>query len=376
MTKSFPIRDVVLWGVGHTHAHVLWKWRNTPIPGARLTCVSNFAVSTYSGMLPGVLAGRYPRKRMELDLVRMCAAAGARLIVGNATGLGANGRELVVEGRPPLPFDALSIGVGSVPSTRGVEIAGENVVAIKPMPSFLDRLADRLGRVGGRRVRLAVVGGGAGGVEIAYCSTPYVRQVLGAVAVEVALVEAGDRLVAGAYARTNDLIQGRLSDRGVVVRLGRCVARVQDGMITLSDGGRIAADVVVWATGAVAPAVLGGLGLPVDGRGFLLTRPTLRSVSDVPIFAVGDCGTIAGSETPKAGVFAVRQGPVLWRNLAATLEGRALEPYRPQESFLRLLNTGDGRAIGEYRGFTFEGRWCRRLKDYIDGRFMDQYQNL
>jgi hypothetical protein len=54
-------------------------------------------------------------------------------------------------------------------------------------------------------------------------------------------------------------------------------------------------------------------------------------------------------------------------------DGRPLRPYRPQTSFLRLINTGDGRAIGEYRGFTFEGRWCWWLKDWIDRRFIDQF---
>ena len=80
MQSSLPEHDIVLLGVGHTNAHVLRMWKMGPIPGARLTCVSNYPVATYSGMLPGTLAGLYPPERMEIDLVRLCAAAGARLI--------------------------------------------------------------------------------------------------------------------------------------------------------------------------------------------------------------------------------------------------------------------------------------------------------
>jgi len=74
MPPTLPTHDVVLLGIGHTNAHVLRMWRMQPIPSARLTCVSNYPVATYSGMLPGVLAGQYPPEAMEIDLVRLCAA--------------------------------------------------------------------------------------------------------------------------------------------------------------------------------------------------------------------------------------------------------------------------------------------------------------
>jgi NADH dehydrogenase FAD-containing subunit len=92
------------------------------------------------------------------------------------------------------------------------------------------------------------------------------------------------------------------------------------------------------------------------------------------VFAVGDSGTIAGAPTPKAGVYAVRQGPILWENIQCLLAGAPLRPYVPQSGFLRLLNTGEGRAIGEWKAWSFEGRWLWRLKDRIDRRFVARYQ--
>jgi len=379
MQTTLPGRNVVLLGIGHTNAHVLRMWKMRPIPDAQLTCVSDHSISTYSGMLPGVLAGHFPRERMEIDLVRLCAAAGARLIRDNVTDLDIAGRNVLFEDRPPLPFDVLSIGIGSIPSMERLENGRDQILTIKPMPTFLDRLEERLVRFralkANRPLRIVVVGGGAGGVEIAFCVTPFVHRVLDGIPVEISLVHSAETLGSGRLAKTNALVQRRLAARGIGVRLGRFVRHVDGDRVTLSDGEQITADIVIWATGATAPPILSTLDLAIDARGFLRTRPTLQVDAGVPIFAVGDSGTIAESETPKAGVFAVRQGPILWRNIARQLEGRSLETYRPQSGFLKLLNTGDGQAIGEYRGFAFEGRWCRWLKDRIDGRFMDMYQD-
>ena len=193
---ALPANDVVLLGIGHTNAHVLRMWRMEPLKGTRLTCVSNEAVATYSGMLPGVLAGQYPPERMQIDLVRLTAAAGARLIVDEVTGLDPARQDLLFETRAPVRFDVLSIGIGSVPGWSGVQVVdGRRIVPIKPMQTFLSRLEERLRTAAAERrgeaIRLLVVGGGAGGVEVTLCLPPYLRRVLGAgVRFELRLVTA------------------------------------------------------------------------------------------------------------------------------------------------------------------------------------------
>src|SRR5262245_10072292 len=183
MPPNLPEHDVVLLGVGHTNAHVLRMWRMEPIRGARLTCVSDAPVATYSGMLPGVLAGQYEPEAMEIDLVRLCAAAGARLILGDVSGLDRGRRELLFADRPPLPFDVLSIGIGSVPTRDGLQSADETLLPIKPMQTFLPRLKERvrasIASVKGRPLQVVVVGGGVGGVEIALCLPRRLEQLMG-----------------------------------------------------------------------------------------------------------------------------------------------------------------------------------------------------
>jgi selenide, water dikinase len=373
--------DVVLLGAGHTNVHILRMWRSSPPPGARLTCISDWPVATYSGMLPGVLAGQYEAPRMEIDLERLCAASGARLVLDPVVGLDHARQHLLFADRPPLRFDALSIGIGSVPGTDAVQIIdATRLVPIKPMQTLLTRLAARLRDAAGERVgapiRIVTVGGGAGGVEVTMCLPPFVRRVLSADArFEITLVTADARLLPGSVARTAARVETILQRRVVRVRTGRRVARVDGAMLLLDDGSCVEGDVIIWVTGAAPPPLLGQLGLPTDDRGFLLTDDTLRTTSGDPIFAVGDTGTICGLPTPRAGVYAVRQGPVLWDNLTRILVGAPLRRYVPQRGFLKLLNTGNGRAIAEWRGMTAEGVWCWWLKDLIDRRFVAAFQD-
>lgn len=375
MPTSLPNREIVLWGIGHTNAHVLRMWRSRPIPGLHLTCVSDTAFSTYSGMLPAVLAGQFPRERMEINLVRLCAAARATLVLGEGIGVDTGRHELLVAGRAPVHYDLLSIGIGSVPAPPGVASPDAPILPIKPMWSFLDRLKARLlGLNPSREIHVVIVGGGAGGVEIALCLPNFVRSICHGVAPKITLTDANKRLLAGSGSRAARLARKTLERRGVRLALGRRVTAVERGEVILDDGTTIGTNLILWATGAVAPPVLASLGLPTDERGFLLTHATLQTLSDDSAFAVGDSGTLRDSRTPKAGVFAVRQGPVLWANLERKHRGLPLEHYEPQRQFLRILNTGDGRAIAEYCGIALSGRFARWLKDRIDTSFMKQFQ--
>ena len=379
MQTVLPKHEVVLLGVGHTNAHVLRMWRMQPIPRARLTCVSNFPTATYSGMLPAVLAGQILPERMDIDLVRLTAAVGARLIVGNVNGIDLDSRLLLFDDRPALPFDVLSVGIGSVPSPPPEGFEADRLLKVKPMQTFLQRLENRLRRlqeeVPDRPLRISVVGGGIAGVEVTFCLRQRLQQLVGD-RYQLTLVQGADHLVPNALANTRHAIQRELKAFQVKIRCGSYVDRIGTEELVFKNGEVMPTDLVLWATGATSPPLLERLtDLPRDGAGFLRTRQTLRVADDTPIFAVGDTGTIEGMRLPKAGVYAVRQGPVLWENIKRMLRGDRLESYYPQPNFLKLLNLGDGRAIGEYKGFTFCNRLAGWLKASIDGRFMDKFQD-
>lgn len=375
MQDTLARYEIVLLGLGHTHAHILRMWRMRPVPETRLTCVSDFPVATYSGMLPAVLAGQYPVERMQIDLVRLCAAAKARLILAEVTGLDQSLRQLHFRDHPTIPYDLLSIGVGSVPRLAEGISTEFPLIPIKPMQTFLDRLGNGLARVpAAKPLEIVLVGAGAGGIEIACCLPAYLER-QGRSLARLHVVDAGPELGKGLTAATVQRLDRLLRQRGVDRHLGQRVQEVDPTGVTLADGRHIAADLVVWSTGAAAPPLLDHLGLPRDDRGFLRIEPTLQVVGESRIFAVGDTATLTTDPTPKAGVYAVRQGPILWQNLRRFLEQRPLKSFQPQQRFLKLLNTGDGQAIAEWYGWSFQGHWCWRWKDRIDGRFMDKYQD-
>jgi selenide,water dikinase len=163
----------------------------------------------------------------------------------------------------------------------------------------------------------------------------------------------------------------------VQVCTGQTVARVDPGAVHLADGARVPSALTVWVTGAAAPSWIGASGLPVDGDGFLCVDATLRAVDGRAVWGAGDCVALAGAPwVPKAGVYAVRQAPVLAHNLRAAVDGGRARRYRPQRHFLAALDTADGRAFVRRRGLVAHGRWALALKDWIDERFVRRYQGL
>ena len=167
-------------------------------------------------------------------------------------------------------------------------------------------------------------------------------------------------------------------EREITVRMASRIDEVGADYLRLSSGQVLPADLVIWATGPAAPLLFTGSGLSSDPAGYLLVDDHLAAVGTTGLYGAGDAVTLqAAPRTPKAGVFAVRQGPVLAHNLAVALQFRGtLRPYRPQPRYLALLNTGDGRAILTYGAVVLVSRWAMRLKDWIDRRFMGRFQRL
>jgi selenide,water dikinase len=374
---SARAHEIVLLGAGHTHLHVIKHWRSSGSVRARITCVSDFATSAYSGLLPAVLAGQQPPSAMEIDLAALCRASGARLIVGQVTAVDVGERRLTLADGRVVPFDTLSVGVGSVPRFDGVDVSPDApVIPIKPMQTLMRRLraaSERIASRGKDSIRVVTVGGGAGGIEVTLCVPHVLESVLGTIRpIDRSLVNAGSFLSgsgAGLVRRAR-----RALDRAGVTVIDKRVTAVRSDRLVLADGSETAADLVLWVTGAAPTPVLETITLAKDSRGFLETTASMQSASDPAVFAVGDAGTQREGPGAKAGVYAVRQGPVLLDNLRRVVRGAGLRPFTPQPTFMKLLNTGDGRAMGEWRNVSFEGTWVLRMKMAIDLRFVARYQ--
>lgn len=370
-------RTIILLGIGHTNAHVVKKWATEPIADCDLVCISKFPTATYSGMLPGTLGKQFDDDEMRIDLQSLCDRAAAKLLVADACGLDLTTGQLLFTDHPPLAFDALSIGVGSMPSGWQQHCQSQLMVPIKPMQTFLQRLDSRLSTAesqGQQAIRVAIVGGGVAGIEIAFCLQELFQKRPSRQSVDITIYTSSMRVADGMTDRSVRRIEKLLRQRRIRVIPNHRVTHVEDDSIRTDDHQSHSVDCVIWATGAAAPPVLEKLGLLTDDSGFIATSNTLQSLADPRVFAVGDSGTIMSSPSPKAGVYAVRHCPILWHNLRALLNNRPLMTYQPQHDFLKLLNTGDGKALFQYKRLTFHARWCWNLKTWIDRRFIREFQ--
>lgn len=380
MRPAPPIsQDLVLVGGGHAHVHVLKRFGMGPPPGVRVTLITRDLETPYSGMLPGHVAGLYSFAECHIDLLRLARFAGARLIHDEAVGLDRAARPgsrgyVLCRDHPPIRYDIVSLDIGSTPRSDDVPGAAEHTVAVKPIDRFGRRWEALLARAAATpRLRLAVVGGGAGGVELALAAQHRLAGLLDA-APEVTLVTR-EGVLPSHNSRVRDRLARILERRGIRVLTDTKVTAVEPGRLITAEGG-VAFDEALWVTEASGAPFLAGTGLPLDSRGFLLVDESLRSPADAAVFAAGDVATMPAHPRDKAGVYAVRAGPPLAENLRRALAGRKLRRAVPQKRALALIGTGDGRAVASRGVVAAYGRSLWRLKDWIDRRWMRNYTEL
>jgi selenide,water dikinase len=381
--ESPILRDIVLIGGGHSHAVALRMWAMRPVPGARLTLICTDTETPYSGMLPGFIAGHYDCEDIHIDVRRLAEFAGARYYRDEVVGIDRAERRVICRQRPPVAYDLLSINIGSTPRLGHVAGAHAHAVPVKPIRQFGERwraLLERVRQHAGRTT-VAVVGAGAGGVELALAMHYRLGRELRARGrdpdeLAVHLFSAGTEILPTHNRAVRRAFEGVLAERGIAVHRDAEVVEVAPGRLRTRRGETLAADEVVWVTQAGGAAWLAATGLALDEAGFIRVTDSLRTETDPRIFAAGDCASMIGRPLEKAGVFAVRMGPVLAENLRRSLLDQPLKAYRPQRRWLALISTGDRHAIASRGALFARGDWVWRWKDRIDRRFMERFSDL
>ncbi len=369
-------KDLVLVGGGHTHALALRMLAMKPIAGLRITLVSPASHTPYSGMLPGLVAGHYCFEQTHIDLARLCQWAGVRFLTAEVTALDPIKQQLSLAGRPPIDYDLVSIDIGSQPELDSVPGARAYATPVKPVADLWRRWRELQARVLAQvevvDCRVAVVGGGAGSVELAMA----MANRLSGKAVTIDLWCGAPRILESYNARARRAVMAALQRHGIAVYLNARVERVEQDCLVMSDGARPVYDELFWCTGAAAAPWIASSGLQADERGFLAVRDTLQSLDDERVFGVGDIASQVNHPRPKAGVYAVRQGPVLAHNLRALLLDKPLRNHRPQRRFLSLISLGGKQATADKGPFSATGQWVWRWKDRIDRKFMSRFEDL
>lgn len=371
---------IVLVGAGHTHVEVLRMGSLFTSQGHELVLISPSPEHPYSGMAPGVLGGVYSQDAIMLPAADIAGRRGASSIRERAVGLDPGKKILYLESGTEIPYDLLSLNLGSEtsfpaavsPASALNRFTSKPVVSLLELKKLLDRNKDRSGSF-----RIAVVGGGPAGVEIAanlafaYRRNSAVKLIAAESAALGGYAGKGARYIARILARWN-------------VALHRSPRLESE-----EDVHRLEADIVVFATGVSPPKVLRQFNLPLHQDGGVKVNEYLQADGFADIYAVGDCASfyLAAQKCylPRIGVYAVRQQRILLNNLLATAGERSSGQHKPDAPVLRpfaasgaalsALNLGGGYGILRKGRLLLKGRAAFLFKDYLDRRFMARYRN-
>ncbi|MGI9292777.1 MAG: selenide, water dikinase SelD, partial [Pseudomonadales bacterium] len=372
--------DLVLIGGGHTHVLLIRSLAMRPIPGVRVTLVSDKTLTPYSGMLPGFVAGHYSLAQTTIDLNRLCQRAGVRWIKATVIALEPEEKHILLADQAGVSFDQLSIDIGSTPDLS-VKGAREFATGVKPIADFQQRwnalleqsvtdCSDKPSSVSGD---WGVIGAGAGGVELVLAMAHRMRRWPD---LRFHLIYREARVLPGYPAGVASIVERRLRDYGVALHPNFSVAEVTEHDVVCDTGTQLNLTESIWCTGAIGAAWPASGGLASTEKRFISVNRYLQSTSHASIFAAGDIAEMINDPRPKAGVYAVRQAPQLGENLRRAFAGQPLREVRLQTRFLSLISLGDREAVASRNGLVAKGHWVWRWKDHIDQKFMRQFAEL
>lgn len=382
-TDQPVLQDIVLVGGGHSHVGVLRRFAMKPLPGVRLTLICRDTHTPYSGMLPGYIAGHYSYDDVHIDLSRLAEFAGARFYRDEVIGIDRERQRVICREHPEVPYDLLSINIGSSPRTGDVSGARDHAIPVKPVTGFNQYWLRLLARMESHEgpLAIAVVGAGAAGVEMSLAMQYRLRKELkqrnrDPEQLQFHLFDAAPQILPTHNARVRRLFDRILRERDIQLHMGEAVVQVDAGALHTDSGRTYPVNEVIWVTRAGGPAWLEDTGLALDEGRFIRVRDTLQTETDDRILAAGDIANVINYPREKAGVFAVRQGPPLADNLRRLATGRKPRRFRPQKRWLALISTGDQYAAASRGGLELHGSWVWRWKDWIDRRFMRKFSDL
>lgn len=368
---SRSLRTLMLVGGGHAHVAVLADWIRNGLPCERAVLLTPHRHLRYSGMVPGWIAGQYERDEGVVDLAALARRAGVQFLQGSCTAIDPERRWVRTGGGQPLEFDVVSFDTGGVGQAEKLLGRDRRLIDIRPIDRFVERLDDRE-----RPSRIAVLGGGAGGTEIAFAlRNRHGEGPENGKQPQVTFVTGRDGLLPEMSLKVRRTVAKALEDQGIATIAAN--ARFENGTLTTDSGALEPVDLVVAALGSGAPDWPLAGGLATDPQGFIAVDRHQRSLSHPHVFAAGDVAARQDRIVPHSGVHAVFAGPVLAKNLRAVMAGK--EPggvYTPRWNHLYLMSTGDGAAIASYGPLAARGRWVSRLKHRIDKRWISKYAAL
>lgn len=361
------MKTLILVGGGHAHLHCLEQMKEKQPKNLRVLLVSPSPYQYYSGMFSGYTEGVYSQEEIRIDLKKLCGKISVAFIEDEVIAVNSDKRKLTGKSGTDYLYDLVSFDIGSqadVPT-----LIKDNVSSVKPNYRFAEQL---------QRIRSSphpvVVGGGASGVELAFSILAWRKQ--HGLPANVALFSSTS-LLSGQGNAASKKIEAIASRKALSFHTGVSVETIAGSRLLLSTGQYYPQSDVLWLTGPKSSDLFRHSKLPTDDSGYLLVNDALQSVKHPEIFGAGDCISIDRYPSlPKNGVYAVRQGPILWTNLNKSLSEDKLNVFNPQKRYVSILSTGGGEAFLCYGTCVIHGKIPWKLKRRIDRKFMKRYQAI
>ena len=360
------MKIVALVGGGHAHLHALSQYAEKPREDLQLVLISPAVYQYYSGMFSGFTEGIYGLDEIRIDLKRLSQKIGAAFYQDTICAINPESRTLTGQHGEIYPYDAVSFDIGS--QTDSPEALKKHISPIKPNYHFPDQLMKFR-----KSAKPVIVGGGASGVELAFSTHAWrMRRHFS----DALLFSSGELLSAHGAAASKKL-EAIARKKALSFFTNVKIEDIDETSVTASNGTSYPQSDVLWLTGPESPALFERSGMPVDRAGFLAVSETLQSIRFPEVFGAGDCVSIDHYPgLAKNGVYAVRQGPVLWGNLLNFLDGNPLSAFVPQKRYVAILSTGGGEAFLTYGQWSMHGKLPWKLKQFIDNKFMKSYQAI
>ncbi|MHB8138105.1 MAG: NAD(P)/FAD-dependent oxidoreductase [Smithellaceae bacterium] len=363
------MKRLILAGSGHAHLVTLMNIGRLIKAGYSVTVVGPGDYHYYSGMGPGLLSGLYQPSQARFAVRSMVEARGGIFVQGCVSRIDADQNRIRLQDGRSFDYDVLSCNLGS--EVVPLSWAAETIIPVKPIENLYGVGREIEQRLRKERLRILVIGGGAAGVEIA--GNLYCLGKLSGENLDITLLSRSD-ILARSPAKMRRLALASFSRRNIHIYERVSVANLSDKEALLPNGDALPFDYAINASGIRPTQVFHHSGLPVSDDGGLLVNEYLQCVSHPRIFGGGDCISFTQKPLDRVGVYAVRQGPVLYQNIIAALSCGKLHTFRPQSRYLSILNLGDGTGLLAWRSFVFSGHAAFLFKNYIDFRFMARFQ--
>lgn len=364
-------KKILLLGAGHAHIQILHLLAHVDRSLFELTLISNHMYSSYSGMIPGYLAGQYEKSELQFDLQKICDRYDYTFVLGEAILLQASENNLQISDGTIHKYDICSINIGIKP--KNIPCADNSqtgLIYLKPISELLS-IWDQILASHLKPSRLTIIGGGAAAFEIAVAC----RLRFSDLNIQVQIISGKNKLLHEENKRTQNQARQSLKKLHVEIIEGVHVEKILPDQLLLSDGRLLPRQLCLVGTSAEAPQIFRDSQLPINLSGFIQVDEYLNVIGLRNIFATGDCSHFTVQPLPKAGVYAVREGPILAKNIISLLENKKnLVAYIPQPHFLKILVSGKDQAIATYKNLTFHGWLAWRLKKFIDKTFMSKFQ--